>query len=146
MPAINSPLQLDSKKYLSHVTNYRGGRLTGKVCQVIGLVVEAVGIRPFIGEICRIETGPGETVSAEVVGFRGDRSLLMPYGDLKGVFPGCAVFPTEKSFTLRVSLLQRPRGRRRFQRTDYRKPVMLPRRAVPERSKKRPSRAKTEGV
>lgn len=103
MPVIDSPLQLDSKKYLSCVTDYRGGRLTGKVCQVIGLVVEAVGIRPFIGEICRIETGPGATVPAEVVGFREDRSLLMPYGDLKGIFPGCAVFPTEKSFTLRVS-------------------------------------------
>ncbi|HHW73836.1 MAG TPA: FliI/YscN family ATPase [Firmicutes bacterium] len=100
---------LDSKKYLNLVTEHRGGRLIGKICQVIGLVVEASGIRPFIGEICRIETAPGRSVPAEVVGFRADRCLLMPYGELKGVSPGCRVFPTGKSFTVRVgeSLLGR---------------------------------------
>ena len=88
---------LDSKKYLNLVTEHRGGRLIGKICQVIGLVVEASGIRPFIGEICRIETAPGGSVPAEVVGFRADRCLLMPYGELKGVSPGCRVFPTGKA-------------------------------------------------
>ncbi|MFY9412406.1 MAG: FliI/YscN family ATPase [Dethiobacteria bacterium] len=103
MSATNPQPEIDSKKYLSLVTSYQGGRLTGKVCQVIGLVVEASGIRPFIGEICSIKTGSGESVPAEVVGFREDRCLLMPYGDLKGISPGCAVLPTGKSFTVRVS-------------------------------------------
>ncbi len=103
MPAIDPQLQVNSKKYLSLVTSYRGGRLMGKVCQVIGLVIEASGIQPYVGEICSIETGPDETVPAEVVGFREDRCLLMPYGSLTGISPGCKVFPTGKSFTVQVS-------------------------------------------
>lgn len=103
MSVLNPQLQVDSEKYLSQVTNYRGGNLMGKVCQVIGLVAEASGIRPSIGEICRVETGPDRTVPAEVVGFREDRSLLMPYGDLVGISPGCTVYPTGKSFAVRVN-------------------------------------------
>lgn len=99
----NPQLKMDSNKYLSTVYNYRGGRLLGKVCQVIGLVAEVSGIRPYIGEICRLATGGGEYIPAEVVGFRENRCLLMPYGDLKGVSPGCAVLPTGKSFTVKVS-------------------------------------------
>ena len=102
MPVIEPQLLSNSSKYIARVSSHRGGRLTGKVCQVIGLVVEASGIQPFIGEICFIATGPDRAVPAEVVGFRENRSLLMPYGDLKGISPGCAVRPTERSFTVRV--------------------------------------------
>ncbi|HHX86756.1 MAG TPA: EscN/YscN/HrcN family type III secretion system ATPase, partial [Firmicutes bacterium] len=103
MVSINPRLKVDSKKYLSSVYTYQGGRLLGKVCQVIGLVAEVSGIRPYIGEICQLKTGEGESVPAEVVGFRENRCLLMPYGDLKGISPGCAVLPTGKSFTIKVS-------------------------------------------
>ena len=102
MPVIEPQLLSNSSKYIARVSSHRGGRLTGKVCQVIGLVVEASGSQPVIGESCFFETGPERAVPAEVVGFRENRSLLMPYGDLKGISPGCAVRPTERSLTVRV--------------------------------------------
>ena len=92
----------ESNRYLAGLTALPGGSLKGKVRQVIGLVIEVSGIRPFIGEVCNICATDGSTFIAEVVGFREKCSLLMPLGDLKGIAPGCVVEPTGKSFSLRV--------------------------------------------
>jgi FliI/YscN family ATPase len=89
-------------RYLSTLTSLSGGRVLGKVRQVIGLVIEVSGIRPFIGEICNIRSTTGETFIAEVVGFREKCSLLMPLGNLQGIAPGCIVEPTGKNFSVRV--------------------------------------------
>mgnify|MGYP003339224820 CR=1 FL=1 len=53
--------------------------VTGRVAQAVGLVIEGTGIRSTVGDICQItrEDGNG-SIPAEVVGFRGDRVLLMP--------------------------------------------------------------------
>jgi flagellum-specific ATP synthase len=65
-------------------------RLSGRVTDVIGLVVEATGPGAPVGSLCRI--GEGERgIPAEVVGFRTGRVLLMPLGDLAGVAPGSRV-------------------------------------------------------
>ena len=90
-------------RYLATLTSLPGGRVRGKVRQVIGLVIEVSGIRPFIGEICRIYSTTGAVFVAEVVGFREKCSLLMPLGNLQGIAPGCIVEPTGKSFSVRVS-------------------------------------------
>jgi len=61
----------------------------GRVAQVVGIVIEGYGPVTSIGEVCEItrEHGHG-AVSAEVVGFRGERVLLMPLGDTQGIGPG----------------------------------------------------------
>lgn len=66
-------------------------QVSGRVTQVVGLVVESNGPNARVGDLCMIETGHGEMIRAEVVGFRGDRTLLMPLGELSGVRAGCAV-------------------------------------------------------
>lgn len=64
----------------------------GRVVQSIGLVVESEGPLAAVGEVCRIESArqPGSTL-AEVVGFRNNRVLLMPLGDMHGIHPGSEV-------------------------------------------------------
>jgi len=66
-------------------------KIHGRVTQVVGLVVEANGPNARVGDLCTIETGGPEPIRAEVVGFRGDRVLLMPLGELSGVRAGCIV-------------------------------------------------------
>ena len=66
-------------------------RVTGRVTQVVGLVVEANGPNARVGDLCFIDAGNGSPVRAEVVGFRGDRTLLMPLGELSGIRAGCEV-------------------------------------------------------
>lgn len=75
-------------------------RLAGRVTQVVGLVIEASGPVVSIGEFCQIEGNP--PVSAEVVGFRDGRVLMMPLGEMAGIAPGSRVFATNTSFSIRV--------------------------------------------
>lgn len=72
----------------------------GKVNKIVGLVAEGSGIKAPLGSLCHIlpEAPKGvarvddqEGVAVEVVGFRDDRLLFMPYGDLRGVQPGSLV-------------------------------------------------------
>ena len=44
-----------------------------------------------IGSRCKIEYDHGRNIMAEVVGFKDDRVLLMPYGDTRGIRPGSLV-------------------------------------------------------
>ena len=75
----------------------------GQVTKVIGLVIEAQGIKPSVGEICHIYLSKGqEFIKAEVVGFNGDAVLLMPLGELSGISPGDQVIPLGKKFSVKV--------------------------------------------
>jgi len=64
----------------------------GKVCDVVGTVIEAFLPGSQLGTIVTIAIGghQGE-VLGEVVGFRGDRSLILPYNNMGGIAPGCVV-------------------------------------------------------
>ncbi|RKX24955.1 MAG: EscN/YscN/HrcN family type III secretion system ATPase, partial [Candidatus Zixiibacteriota bacterium] len=67
----------------------------GKVTQVVGLVIESEGPAVSIGRLCHIENYDGSArIQAEVVGFRDDRLLLMPYGPISGINPGAIVTST----------------------------------------------------
>ncbi|MGQ0554687.1 MAG: FliI/YscN family ATPase [Nitrospiraceae bacterium] len=62
--------------------------VSGRVAQAVGIVVEGYGPMTTVGELCRItREGAGGPIAAEVVGFRGDRVLLMPLGDMHGIGP-----------------------------------------------------------
>lgn len=75
----------------------------GKVTRVVGLMIEVQGVWARIGEVCDIIVqGEVEPVRAEVVGFRDQFSLLMPLGELRGIYPGCAVVPSGHNLTIRV--------------------------------------------
>lgn len=66
-------------------------RVIGRLTRVAGLVLEAVGIKVPVGSVCVISLPNGHQVEAEVVGFAGDRLLLMPESDVYGVAPGAQV-------------------------------------------------------
>ncbi|MDB4868472.1 MAG: fliI [Cohnella sp.] len=78
-------------------------RVNGKVTQVIGLTVESEGPDASVGEVCAIHPMKGgEPILAEVVGFRDNRLLLMPLGELQAVGPGCDVVATGRPLTVQV--------------------------------------------
>lgn len=67
----------------------------GRVRQVVGLVVESNGPPARLGEVCLIKPGPdSDKVRAEVVGFKGDNVMLMPFGEMTGVKAGSLVEAT----------------------------------------------------
>jgi len=75
--------------------------LRGTVTEVAGLVIEATGPRVPVGSQVDIRI-PGKTISAQVVGFRNDRTLIMPFGETQGIAPGVAVVGSETSAAVPV--------------------------------------------
>jgi len=55
-----------------------------------------------MGELCRIQRGRAADIDAEVVGFRGSSTLLMPHGDVAGIAPMQEVVALGRPFTVQV--------------------------------------------
>jgi len=69
-------------------------RRFGRVSQVVGLVIEGNGPAAAVGDACHISVaGRSQAIPAEVVGFREEKTLLMPLGDVRGIEPGCRIMP-----------------------------------------------------
>lgn len=93
----------DLSPWLRRVREARLLKLTGRVFRVIGLTVEVQGINARIGEVCEIAVpGEPEPVRAEVVGFRDGSTLLMPLGELRGIYQGCRVTPSGRSLKVKA--------------------------------------------
>ena len=76
---------------------------TGKIENIVGMSIEASGGRGAIGDICRIYSAESNSqVLAEVVGFKSDRMLLMPYQNMNGLAPGSFVRNTGRRLRLQV--------------------------------------------
>ncbi len=65
----------------------------GKVVNVVGLTIESLGPDASLNDLCRIsiDEEEGNFVLAEVVGFRDNRTLLMPCDSTEGIGFGCIV-------------------------------------------------------
>ncbi|HCV25783.1 MAG: hypothetical protein CME13_06015 [Gemmatimonadetes bacterium] len=75
----------------------------GKVTQIVGLIIESIGPADVaVGEICLIGDPHAHHIEAEVIGFRGERVLLMPFGEIEGIRPDTDVFPTRSSLQVPV--------------------------------------------
>ena len=76
---------------------------TGKIENIVGMSIEASGGRAAVGDICQIYNGDaGGQVMAEVVGFKNDHILLMPYSDMSGISAGNFVRNTGRRLSLRM--------------------------------------------
>lgn len=91
----------------------------GRVTSVLGMMVEVGGVerRLSIGGRCRVITRGGRPVPCEVVGFRGGRALLMPFGTLDDIGLGCraevaegqaSIYPTQAWLGRVINALGQP--------------------------------------
>ncbi len=67
--------------------------MEGSLVRVTGLVLEAAGVRAPVGAVCSVGMAGAPPVTAEVVGFNGDRAYLMPTGEVHGLASGARVVP-----------------------------------------------------
>ena len=77
----------------------------GKVQSVIGLLVEASEVNAAVGELCFIYEGThprSRRIKAEVVGVRGNTSILMPMETTVGLKAGCLVERSSVPLTVQV--------------------------------------------
>ncbi len=79
-------------------------RVYGKVTDVIGLLIESVGPSAAVGDVCEVYRRQGQAPHlAEVVGFRKNRVLSMPLGEMHGIAPGSDIVARGEPFSTRVS-------------------------------------------
>ncbi|PNU21118.1 flagellum-specific ATP synthase FliI [Geothermobacter hydrogeniphilus] len=91
------------ERLVAQIEGFNPMRVCGKVTQIVGLVVEGFCPTAAVGTLCQIEPlNGGAPVSAEVVGFRGNRALLMPLGELRGMGPGSLIRVCRDSASLPV--------------------------------------------
>ncbi len=70
--------------------------LEGRLLRMVGLTLEAEGLRSAIGSRCLVindDSYHPVQVEAEVLGFSGGKIYLMPVGSLAGIAPGARVVP-----------------------------------------------------
>lgn len=82
-----------NKSYVKHL---------GKVVKVVGLTIESIGPSAKLNDLCKIISADGSEIMAEVVGFRDDRVLLMPFGNVEGVGLGSRVESTGEPLKVMV--------------------------------------------
>lgn len=86
--------RLLEKSYVKHL---------GKVVKVVGLTIESIGPSAKLSDLCKIISADGQNeILAEVVGFRDDRVLLMPFGSVEGVGLGSRVENTDECLRVMV--------------------------------------------
>ncbi|AUS96327.1 EscN/YscN/HrcN family type III secretion system ATPase [Clostridium thermosuccinogenes] len=88
-------LNIDLNKYKNILDSSDYIEYKGKVSKVVGLTIESNGPEVNIGELCKLNaTRDNRTIDAEVVGFRENKVLLMPLGEMTGIGPGSDVIAT----------------------------------------------------
>ena len=76
----------------------------GRVVDVVGLTIEATGPPMKIGDLCHVQSADSdESIPVEVVGFRGDRILLMALGESHGIGPENILIPTHRPLVKQVN-------------------------------------------
>ncbi len=96
---------IDIVKYKKVIKSVNTYRMYGRVTEVIGLVVESFGPEAKIGDVCLIYPRKSKIpIKAEVVGFKKNRVLLMPLGELGSIGPGCDVVNTGSPLMVKVGV------------------------------------------
>ncbi|WP_438436472.1 flagellar protein export ATPase FliI [Kluyvera georgiana] len=88
---------LDFEQALRSIEQIDLARVAGRLVRVNGILLECVGCRLAIGQLCHVESIEQEMMDAQVVGFDRDVTYLMPFKQPSGLIAGARVFPAGKS-------------------------------------------------
>lgn len=92
-------------------------KVYGRVNKGVGIIIEGLGPNANIGDVCQIqpdglsnaadgsEAFPAKrtVIEAEVIGFKDDKILLMPLGEIRGIGPGSRIVAKGRQRYIRVS-------------------------------------------
>jgi len=76
-------------------------RAIGRVKNLVGMIIEVSGLAAPVGSLCSIESGRNsDPVLCEVVGFRDETLLVMPYQEATGIASGAPVLQVSRQMTV----------------------------------------------
>jgi flagellum-specific ATP synthase len=94
--------EIDFDKYLKRVEASVPVRPEGRISKVVGLVAEGDSLGLSVGSLCLIKSEHDKEIKAEVIGFKENKALLMPYGDIRGIGPGSRIIPLADAPVVKV--------------------------------------------
>jgi FliI/YscN family ATPase len=84
-------MSIHLRSYLEKLDRSNWYQWSGKVTQLVGLLVESEGPAAAVGDFCEIRTAAGRTIRTQVVGFRDGRVLSMPLEETDGLQLGDSI-------------------------------------------------------
>jgi len=96
---------LKAAKLVNYISEIHTFKHYGKVKRVIGLMIESLGPKSSIGDVCYIHVETKQNpkkILAEVVGFRDGNVILMPYTNIQEISPGSLVEATGKPMQVKA--------------------------------------------
>lgn len=95
---------MKAEDLLQHVDSLDSFKRYGRVKRVVGLMIESQGPESSIGDVCFIHVGTKKKrkIQAEVVGFKDENVILMPYTSLHDISPGSLVETTMKPLEIKA--------------------------------------------
>ncbi|SEQ18234.1 flagellum-specific ATP synthase [Ectothiorhodospira magna] len=102
-PAVRTAALMENlSRYRARANRAQAVVAEGRLVRMVGLTLEAEGCQISVGGRCRIVCPGGHGVEAEVVGFSGERTFLMPVGEVSGLTPGARVVPIRHNHDVQV--------------------------------------------
>lgn len=93
----------DADRYISRLEGIESLRMNGRVTKVVGLVMEGYSPSTSVGDICDIHPRAGDSsIKARVMGFRDDKVLLMPMGEIGGLSAGSIIVSKGEKAVCRI--------------------------------------------
>ncbi|URM31713.1 flagellar protein export ATPase FliI [Cytobacillus firmus] len=92
------------EQLISEIEKIDSFKRFGRVKRVVGLMIESQGPESSIGDVCIIHIGKVRTrkIQAEVVGFKNENVILMPYTDVQDISPGSLVETTSRPLEVKI--------------------------------------------
>ena len=99
---------LKASQLIEHVSDIQSFKKFGRVTRVVGLMIESQGPESSIGDVCKIHVNSAangkQIILAEVVGFKDEIVILMPYSSLRDISTGCLVEGTGAPLEVKVGM------------------------------------------
>lgn len=96
---------MKAEQLLPFVSDLDTYKRFGRVKRVVGLMIESQGPESSIGDVCYIHVGSKtvkKTIRAEVVGFKDENVILMPYTAVNEISSGCIVEATLRPLEIKI--------------------------------------------
>ncbi len=97
---------MKAKDLVQHISKMPTFKKFGRVSRVVGLMIESQGPESSIGDVCKIHINSPKNghsvILAEVVGFREEVVVLMPYTNIREISTGCLVEGTGSPLEVKV--------------------------------------------
>lgn len=91
---------------IQQISNVPTFKKYGRVSRVVGLMIESQGPASSIGDVCKIHINSSKNghsvILAEVVGFKEEIVILMPYTNIREISTGCLVEGTNSPLEIKV--------------------------------------------